>query len=52
MDLTPLYIACALMGVMFFYGFITIDHPPIKGLLLVMLLGVAAVVAFLGMIPL
>ena len=52
MDLTPLYILCALMGVVFFYGFITIEHPPIKGLLLVMLLGVVGVVAYLGMIPL
>ena len=52
MDLTPLYILCALMGVVFFYGFITIEHPPIKGLLLLMLIGVVGVVAYLGMIPL
>ena len=52
MDLTPLYIACALMGVVFFYGFITVEHPPIKALLQLMLGGVVGVVAYLGMIPL
>lgn len=52
MDLTPLYIACALMGVVFFYGFITVDHPPIKALLQLMLGGVVWVVLYVSTIPL
>ena len=52
MDLTPLYILAALMQVEFFVVFITIAHPPVKGMLLAGMLGVLGVVAYLGMIPL
>ena len=52
MDLTPLYIACALIGAVFFYGFITIEHPPIKALLQLMLGGVVGVVLYVSTIPL
>lgn len=52
MDLTPLYILCALMGAVFFYGFITVDHPPIKALLQLMLGGVVGVVLYVSTIPL
>ena len=51
MDLTPLYIFAAILQVVLFVGFITIKHPPVKGMLLLMMAGVLGVVLYVSTIP-
>ena len=51
MDLTPIYIFAAVIQVVLFVGFITIQHPPVKGMLLLMMGGVLGVVLYVSTIP-
>ncbi len=51
MDLTPLYLFAALVQAVFFYGFVTIDHPPAKAVLQTGMFGVLSVVWYLSTIP-
>ena len=51
MDLTPIYIFAAILQVVLFVGFITIKHPPVKGMLLLMMVGVLGVVLYVNTIP-